>query len=73
MSKRDYYDILGVDRSAQGDELKKAYRKLAMKYHPIEIQMTLLLQKNSKKLQRHTRSCQILQKDPLTISLGIKV
>ncbi len=34
MSKRDYYDILGVDRSAQGDELKKAYRKLAMKYHP---------------------------------------
>jgi len=34
MSKRDYYDILGVDRSAQGDKLKKAYRKLAMKYHP---------------------------------------
>ena len=37
MSKRDYYDILGVDRSAQGDELKKAYRKLAMKYHPDRI------------------------------------
>ena len=34
MSKRDYYEVLGVDRSAGDDELKKAYRKLAMKYHP---------------------------------------
>lgn len=34
MAKRDYYEVLGVNRDADGDAIKKAYRRLAMKFHP---------------------------------------
>ncbi|MBV1931422.1 MAG: DnaJ domain-containing protein, partial [Porticoccaceae bacterium] len=34
MSKRDYYEVLGVSRDADEGEVKKAYRRIAMKHHP---------------------------------------
>ena len=34
MAKRDFYDILGISKGASKDEIKKAYRKLAVKHHP---------------------------------------
>ena len=54
--KRDYYEVLGVSKTASDSELKSAYRKLAKKYHQMLIRETKKQKLSSKKQQRHTVS-----------------
>jgi molecular chaperone DnaJ len=51
MSKRDYYEVLGVDKSAAERDIKKAYKRLAMKYHPDRNQGDKAMEEKFKEIQ----------------------
>lgn len=55
MAKRDYYEILGVTKTASAEEIKKGYRKVALQYHPMRIRAIKKLKKNLKKQQRRAK------------------
>ena len=71
MAKRDYYEVLGVDKGASADEIKKAYRKLAINTIPIETPTIQKQKKSLKKLLRLMMYCTMNRRESNTISLAL--
>ena len=69
MAKRDYYDVLGVNKRASPEELKSAYRKLAVKYHPDKNPGDTKAEEKFKEASEAYGILQIKKKSKTTITL----
>ena len=73
MSKRDYYEILGVNRDADDSTIKSAYRKLAMKHHPDKNPGDQKAETLFKESLKHMKSLKIKKKGLLMIDMVMQL